>query len=482
MAVNSTKQTVLTIVGIFLMFFGQLIPAPVGLTTLDMQIIGIFLGTIFLWLFVSTTWPSILAIVAVTVSPIFTFAQALGGSIGSWVTSFVLFSAIVTNALSKSGFLKRFAVWFISRPIAKKNPWMLIFLFLLGPLVMGAFMSPIPVYVVFAAIATEIFNELGYEKGERMPQMLILGILSISSLSTASTPIAHTVPILAFSLYEKDMGTSIDFTSFTIFGVTVSLIILVAMLLIFRYVFKPDLSKIQNFDASFLNKNKTPVTREEKYSLIVFLCVVALWLLPGIIKGVLPGVHSFLNSLGTAVPAMAGVVALCLIKVNEKTLIDFNESFKSVPWAAVTMVAAAMILGSALTHHDVAVTKYIVDLVAPVTRELTPIMFVLCVALFTIIFTNFASNTVTVTLIYTMVMPLVLSGTVSGVNPAALACIIGAGACLAQATPPSTAQAAIAAGSGWIKMDVMLRYGFLIGVVEVIVLTFIGYPILAAIM
>ena len=482
MAIKSTKQIVLTVIGIFLMFFGQLFPAPAGLTALDMQIVGIFLGTIFLWLFVSTTWPSILAIVAVAISPIFTFAQALSGSMGSWVTSFVLFSSIVTAALSKSGFLKRFAVWFISRPIAKKNPWALIFLFLLGPLVMGAFMSPIPVYVVFAAIAVEIFNELGYEKGERMPQMLILGILSVSSLSTASTPIAHTVPILAFSLYEKDMGTAIDFTSFTIFGVTVSLIILVVMLLIFRYVFKPDLSKIQNFDASFLNKNKTPVTREEKYSLIVFLCVVVLWLLPGIIKDILPGVYGFLNGLGTAVPAMVGVVALCLIKVDKTPLIDFNESFKTVPWTAVMMVAAAMILGSALTHEDVVVTQYIVDLVAPVTSGLSPTIFVLFVALFTIVFTNFASNTVTVTLIYTMIMPLVLSGTVSGVNPAALACIIGAGACLAQATPPSTAQAAIAAGSGWLKVDVMFRYGFLIGAIEVIVLAFIGYPILAAIM
>lgn len=464
------------------MFFFRLVPAPTGLTQLDMQVTGIFSGTIILWLFVSTTWPSILAIAAVALTPIYTHAQVLAGSIGSWVTSFVLFSSMVTFALSRSGILRRFAVWFISRPIAKKNPWVLIFLFFLGPLVMGAFMSPLPTYIVFAAIAEEIFKELGYEKGDRTPQMLILGILSISSLSTASTPIAHTVPILAFSLYEKDMGTAIDFVSYTMFGIVVSLIILVAMLLIFRYVFKPDLSKIQNFDSSFLTRDKTAITKQEIYSLAVFLAVVAIWMLPGLIQDVLPGLHGVINRMGTAIPAMLGVVILCLIRVEGKSLIDINEALKSVPWTAVMMVAAAMILGSALTSKEIIVTKRIVDLMTPLTSGLSPMAFVLFVALFTIVFTNFASNTVTVTLIYTMIMPLVLSGAVQGVNPAALTCIIGAGASLAQATPPSTAQAAIAAGGGWLKVDTMFRYGLLISVFEVAALTFIAYPILTAIM
>ncbi len=479
---KKTRQTVFTVIGICIMFMFQLIPAPQGLTPLDMQITGVFFGTIFLWLTVSTFWPSLLAIVAVTMTPVFTHAQALSGSMGSWVTSFVLFSSILTFALSKSGILRRIAIWFITRPIAKKNPWVLIFLFFLGPLVMGAFMSPMPTYIVFAAVAEEIFIQLGYKPGERTPQMLILGILSISSLSTASTPIAHTVPILAFSLYEKGLGTSIAFASYTIFGIVVSLIVLLGMMLIFRYVYKPDLSKIQNFNAEILNKEKTPISAQERYSLAVFLCVVVIWMLPGLIKNVLPGVYGAINGLGTAIPAVIGVVVLCLITVDGKPVLNLGEAFKSAPWAAVMMVAAAMVLGSALTAEKVTVTQYIVNAMTPVTSGLSPMVFVLCVTLFTIVFTNFASNTVTVTLVYTMVMPLVLSGAVSGVNPAALTCIIGAAASLAQATPPSTAQAAIAAGSGWLEVNTMFRYGLLIGLLEVVILTFIGYPILNAIM
>lgn len=479
---KQTTKLIMSIIGILIMFLFKFVPAPSGLTAVDMQVIGIFLGTIILWLFVSTTWPSVLAIASVVFTPMYTHAQVLSGSMGSWVTSFVLFSSILTFALSKCGILRRIATWFITRKIGKKNPWMLIFLFLLGPLVMGAFMSPIPTYVVFAAIAEEIFRQLDYKPGERTPQMLILGILSISSLSTAATPIAHTVPILAFSLYEQDMGSPINFVSYTVFGIIISLVILILMLFVFRYVFKPDLSKIQNFDASVLTRERTAVSRQEKYCLIIFLCVVATWMLPGLIQNLFPSAYTFINSLGTAIPAMFGVVALCLITVEGKPLIDFGEAFKSVPWAAVTMVAAAMILGSALTNDAVGVTQFVVNLATPLTRNLSPIIFVLFVSLFTLVFTNFASNTVTVTLVYTMVMPLVLSGAVTGVNPAALACIIGAGASLAQATPPSTAQAAIAAGSGWLKVDTMFRYGFLIGLLEVLVLTFIGYPILAAIM
>lgn len=96
--------------------------------------------------------------------------------------------------------------------------------------------------------------------------------------------------------------------------------------------------------------------------------------------------------------------------------------------------------------------------------------------------TNFASNTVTVTLMYSISLPLVYGGAISGVDPAALTCVIGACACVACATPPSTAHAAIAAGSGWLNTDTMLKYGLLWSVTAAVIFAVVGYPIAAAIM
>ena len=60
------------------------VSAPVfGLTPLGMQVAGIFIGTILLWMFVSVTWPSILCIIALILSPLYTYSSGLSGSMGA---------------------------------------------------------------------------------------------------------------------------------------------------------------------------------------------------------------------------------------------------------------------------------------------------------------------------------------------------------------------------------------------------------------
>ena len=478
----NAKKWVVVVVSLFLMFGMGYIPPMFGLSVLGMQVAGIFLGTVLLWLFVSVSWPSVLCIVALMFTSLYSYSDALKASMGGWIVSFVLFSSMVTWVLGQTGLLKRVAVWFVSRPFTKKNPWIFIGLLFLAPLVIGSFMSPVPTFIVFVPIAEQIFEELGYKKGDKFPQVIMLGILFFSSLSTITTPIAHTVPILAMSLYEKDMGQPIDFVSYTIFGVVSAIVIFVIALLLCKFVFRLETERLQKLDTEILSQGITKMGREETYSLAVFAVVVFLWMIPGLIKGVLPGVASFISGLGTPTPAMIGVVALCLIHVDGKPLMNFNMAISKVPWTAVMMVAATGILGGALTNEEVGLTAVVVDALSPLIGNMSPMLFVVCISVVTVMLTNFASNTVTVTLLYSIALPLVYGGAVAGVNPGALASVIGAGACVALATPPSTAHAAVAAGTGWLKTDLMLKYGLILSVMAAVVIAVVGYPIAAMFM
>ena len=60
----NAKKWVVVVVSLFLMFGMGYIPPMFGLSVLGMQVAGIFLGTVLLWLFVSVSWPSVLCIVA----------------------------------------------------------------------------------------------------------------------------------------------------------------------------------------------------------------------------------------------------------------------------------------------------------------------------------------------------------------------------------------------------------------------------------
>ena len=467
-----------TALGVFLTLCGRFLPSVFGLNELGMQVSCIFIGTILLWMFVSVTWPSLLCIVALILSPLYTYSSALNGAMGGWITSFVLFSSMVTYALRQTGFLKRVAVWFATRPMSQKSPWLFLGLLFIAPLFIGSFMSPIPAFVVCLPIAEQIFAELKYEKGDMFPQVTVLGILFFASLSTAATPIAHTVTTMALSLYQNDMGRPVNFVSYTIFGVVSCVVIFFVAMLLTKFVCRPEVERVKNLDSSILARELQPMTKQEKYTLAVFLIVVAMWLLPGIIAPIFPSAAKAINTLGTPTPAIIGTIILCIIEVDGKPLMNFGETVtKGVPWGAVFMVAATSILGSALTNKDAGITAVVSNALSPLINGLSPIVFVMFVSVATVVITNFASNTVTVTLMYSISLPLVYGGAIEGVNPAALTCVIGASACVACATPPSTAHAAIAAGTGWINPDTMLKYGLLWSVAAAVIFAAVGYPL-----
>lgn len=492
-ATNSSGQThhvsflsaknLLAIVLILLMFGGKWLPNMFGLSDAGMQVLGIFIATICLWLFVSTSWPSILSIVALTFTPFFDYQSVLAGSMGAWITSFVLFSAMLSYVLGQSGFLKRISVWFITRPATKKNPWLFLIYFFLVPMVIGAFMSPITAFMVTMPIAESIFKELGYHKGDRLPQMIVLGLLGISSLSTMTTPIAHSVTILGLSLYQKDFNHAIGFVPYSIFGIITAIFIFILTILVFRFIFKPDLSKLANVETDDMKNGLPAVTNRERAIVAIFAGVVILWLAPGLIEPFLPKLAAAINAMGTPIPPMLGVVLLTLIKVDGKPLMDFKDAVAhGVPWGAIFMVASTMVLGSALTNPKAGITTLLVKVLSPLLSGFTPLVFVTIVMIVLTIVHIFASNTVTITLMYSVVMPIVASGAIAGVNPAALACCIAAGGCIGMVTPPSTATAAIAVGTDWLKTDLLLRYGTLICMIAALLISWIGYPIAAALL
>ena len=52
-----------TLIGVVIMAALSLLPAPAPITALGMKALGVFVGTVYLWITVDLLWPSIFAIV-----------------------------------------------------------------------------------------------------------------------------------------------------------------------------------------------------------------------------------------------------------------------------------------------------------------------------------------------------------------------------------------------------------------------------------
>ena len=154
------RYGILAVSLLLILGFGFL-PAPAGMTQSAMRVIGIFLGTLLLWLTVSIDWPSLLCMAALAAVPELGVNAVLSASFGNSTFAFLMFTFLCTYALSQTPFVRRCAVWFVSSRMAQKGPWQLTWLFFLSVIFLGLFISPTVLFVIYLPIIEEIYAVLG---------------------------------------------------------------------------------------------------------------------------------------------------------------------------------------------------------------------------------------------------------------------------------------------------------------------------------
>jgi sodium-dependent dicarboxylate transporter 2/3/5 len=474
---NRPVKLVFTALSLALIFGFRHIPAPAGLNPLGMQVLGIFLGMLVLWLTVSVTWASILCLLAMALLPDIALERVLSLAFGNWLFIFLICTFAITHTLAQTQFIRRCVFYMVSNTFARKNPWNFIIFFFASICVIGLFTEPTVLFVMFLPIAEDIFSELKLKPGDKTARMIALGVVICCSISGATTPISHTFPLIALAFYQRDTGIAIDYMSYSVFGIAAGVILLLFMILAFRFILKPDLSAVQNLNITKLKGNLQPMERKEKITLGVFGLVVLFWLLPSIAKSFFPEFSAALSAYGNALPPMAGLVLLSILTDKGKPVLDFADCMKNgVAWTGIFMACSILALGNIMTMDEVGLVDYLTAALSPLTHELGSWAFILAVILWAVVQTNFSSNMVTFTVVYTVAMPLAAAS--GHINLAALACVIGAASSLAFATPAATAHVSIASGIPWLSVSELFKYGVIMMIMAIVVLLSAGYPLL----
>ena len=346
----------------------------------------------------------------------------------------------------------------------------------------SGYVLPLVVFVIYLPILRAICEELELQQDDRLANALMLGQLFSSAISCGMTPIAHVFPIMAIGFYQNATGASVSYIHYMAFAVPVGLLCFAAMLLLFRFVLRPDLSCVSRLDFDALKRSVTPADRREKATLIIFFLVVAMWVLPEFIEPVLPAVASFLDTQGTAFPPLVGAVALCLLSVGGAPLMNFKEAMqKGVEWGSVIMAGATLALGSAMTNAEIGLTDWLSGAIAPTLNGLPVWLLILVFTVWAAVMTNVASNMVTVTVVCAVAIPLCMASG-GAVSTPAIAMIIGMLASYAFVTPPAHPNVPLAIGSGWTKTGQVILYGTILMVISIVVTVAVGYPIASALM
>jgi sodium-dependent dicarboxylate transporter 2/3/5 len=479
----SNRSWIGALLGVLALILFLVIPPIAPLTELGMKTIGIFLFTIIWWVSVGVGYPSLISVILLALTRVMTPTEAFANSWGHWVVLFLIGSFGLSECLRITGFSRRFALWFITRPFTAGRPWALVSMFLLANATLGAVMPLTATCVVFMAVAQPMLEALKFKKGDDFAAMLMTGIAWMSTAAAGMTPIGQTGNIMMIGWLNRDFKYSVNFIQWMLFGIPLGLLVLGTMLLIFRFFSHIDVSKISASATGYARSEMEkmgPMKVQEKVTLAVFLCVVALWMFPGIFGSVFPDATKYLSDMGFAIPPVIGACFLCLIPVEGKPVFDFKQwMWSGVEWGTIALVGTIFALGAAIAKPETGISNFIIAAFQPLVQSGSEWVLVIMTFVWTVVQTNAMSNIVTETLVYTVMVPIMTAAKVG--NPIALGAVISSASNLAFSLPSATTTTAIVAGAGWVSVKFMAKYGLMMIIPCIILCALLAYPIASAV-
>jgi len=476
-------------IGVFLMFgFGHIFSPVYPLTEVGMQIVGVFIGVIWLWCFVGFLWPSLLALVAFGLTDFGSFPQILTMSFGHHVPILLLFSMILFGSPQHVGATRYITRWFLTRKIFNNRPIVFAFVFIFATYALSVVVNVTPSLILMWTVLYGVLKELGYKKGDKFASLMLVGTFLGSISGQASLPFTgSTLAIL--SVFETASGTLIPAPQYILLGFIFSVLIFVVYCLFMKLILKPaDLTKVANVNTEMFEREPLPpMSSLQKANFWGMLSFVFLMLLLSVLQNLdltgdfiitrgLATLTGWLETLGATGIAILITAALCVIRIKGKPVLDFPAvAANGVNWDIFVMVAVAMAIATALTNPATGVLDMMIQVFNPVLGGHSPIVFFIVMLLIGIFVTSFASSMV----IGIALMPILVAfGVSAGANLPAVAATTTLLLHYSIILPSASVFAAMLwSNDEWITRKEVFRYGAFIVIAATAVAIAIIMPI-----
>ena len=463
---------------VFVLMFGIGQLPPFGqITPLGMQILGIFAGTLYGWCTVGLVWPSLIGMIAVGSTEYCTVTDAFCTGFGNNIPITIVVVYTLAAFMEESGLSAYLANWFISRKIGEGKPWVFTLLIFLAAYVLSALINLYATIIILWTIFYQICDRIEEEHGSKYTGIVIAGIVIICSITGMMFPF-KPFAVIILGLAQKGSGMTLDvnFVSWTVYNIIVSLVIMLGYMLICRFIVRPDMTKVKEAGEKFAYLRDEKMTQSQKVASAVLVCFILGLMIPSIVPKTVPGV-AWLSNMGVIGMGVLCVTVLAIVKTKE------DESYVNIPqliskgvnWELIILIAATMPICNALEAEECGVLSTVIAWMTQTFSGLGATAFLVIITVLFIVVTQVSHN-----LVLMMVFTPVLTkmGLTFGVNPLLVIMLIYYAAFTAFCTPAASSNAALIFGNTeWIHSKQAYFLGFCILVVAIIVLVGIGIPL-----
>ncbi|MGC9517987.1 MAG: DASS family sodium-coupled anion symporter [Methanomicrobiales archaeon] len=369
---------------------------------------------------------------------------------------------IIAEAIRKSGLAKRITYIMLSKLGTSSNMTLLAAVFSTG--IMSAWIENVVAFAMLLPVIKEVISLMGVKDAKwgksNFAKAMVLGA-SYGSLAGGLGTEIGTAPNLMAAAY-----TQIPFLEWMIFGFPLAIVLMFVIWKVLGIIFPSEVKEIKGGKEAINSTltNMGPMTRNEKFALVILLFTIFLW------------VTTQFTGLNSYSIALIGATLFFIFGI-----VDWKDAQKNVDWGLIVFFGGALSLGAALLNTGAAnwLIQDLVGLVGsdPSTLLMTVILMVIAVVL-TQVMSNIALSAVLIPLSVTFEGATGLPVGTYAV-PVAISCS------LSFLFPMADPTVAMAHGTGYISVKEIIKAGIpmiIIGIALTLVVVFtIARPVLAGI-
>ncbi|MCC8080054.1 MAG: hypothetical protein LIO57_08395 [Oscillospiraceae bacterium] len=376
------------------------IPPTEPLTSLGIKVLAIVVAAIYGWCTIDTIIPSIAALVMYGVVMGTGSAVSFMSGSGAYVTVMILAMMLFSGILIHTGLARAVAEKIINSKIAVGRPWVLTCLILVAALVLSMFIPGIAAVMIIWEMAIGIFGVVGFKKGDKWPAAMMLAITAAATFGMQCSHVGLGVISDFGVLHAIDESMSLPSFAFTASSVIMMIVFLILVMLILRYVIRPDTSMLKNYSVS---SEKKPFTTDQKRALAIFIGFIVLVTLPDLLPA--SAVTNFLSGFGLIGWAFIAVGVALLIRNKDGTpFITIKQiTDAGVFWGMLIMIASIQVICGSLSDESLGISAWLMELLSPIISGLSPFAFLAVFLAFALVVTNLLDNAVTL-FVFTTIM------------------------------------------------------------------------------
>lgn len=479
---NKKEQATLihSAVGVGIMLFFRFLPLSLPeVTPVGMEILGVFLGTLYLWTFVDPIWGSIMSIAMVGFSSYSNMSAVIGEAFGSPVVCQVLFMQIMSGGLAYykiTGYMGRF---FLTRKFTNGKPWLLMGVICMGCYFIAGFVNAFTPIFVMWPVLYGVFDEVGYKKGDPFPRVAITLVVIASLVGFPMAPFAQN-GLALLSNFEKISAEMpggpviVNSGGYLLTAIILGMVLITAVVLFAKFVLRPDASRLKDYDVESLNRNPLPpLSLGQKLYILGFVLVILGMMIPSLVPS-LP----FMGYLKGCVYGLAMFIAACLaaIRIKGEPVLDIAKVLEKNSWGAYFIIVAAILLGGVLTNQATGISGFLRVILTPIFQGMSPTIFIVLLLLLGAILTNLCNSLV----IGMLLQPIIITYcTQAGADPRPIVTLmiqfVLLSACVTPAASPFAAL--LHSNKEWVPTKYVYSYTLPMVLIELVLMLIFGIPV-----